>query len=155
MARGEDRRGQRIGEATDSQDTQTSGSVRQEIEVILTRQLAGYLALPMVLVDPQHQILYYNEAAETMLGRRFDEGAPIPWAGWAQAFHFVDDKGDPIPSDHMPLATALRRQRLAHRAFWLRGLDGMTRHMEETAIPLIGNAGRFLGAVAFFTELDG
>jgi hypothetical protein len=36
----------------------------------------------------------------------------------------------------------------------MRGRDGIQRHMGETAIPLIGNAGRFLGAVAFFAEIE-
>ena len=35
---------------------------------------------------------------------------------------------------------------------WLRGLDGTRRHVEVTAFPLVGQAGRFLGAVALFWE---
>lgn len=143
-----------LAEDPSVQNGEANSSTRQEIEVILARQLAGYLALPTVIVDPSHQVLFYNEPAERMFGRRFDEGGPIPWPGWSQAFHFVDDTGDPIPSEQMPIALALRRRRAAHRSLWLRGLDGVTRHMDETAIPLVGNAGRFLGAVAFFSELD-
>lgn len=143
-----------LDEGSSMHHAEPGSTTRQEIEVILTRQLAGYLALPMVIVDPSHQVLFYNESAELMFGRRFDEGGPVPWAGWSQAFHFVDDRGDPIPSEQMPLALALRHRRLAHRSLWLRGLDGVTRHVDEIAIPLIGNAGRFVGAVAVFTEIE-
>ena len=129
-------------------------AAQREIEMILGRQLAGYLALPIVIIDANQQGTYYNEPAEVMLGRRFDEGGPIPWTEWASAFQFTDDTGDPVPAREMPLATAVRDRRPAHRVFWLRGLDGIRRHMDETAIPIVGHAGRFLGAVAFFNEID-
>jgi PAS domain-containing protein len=129
-------------------------STRYEIEVILARQLAGYLALPIVIVDPSHVVVYYNEPAEQMLGRRFDEGAAIPGSGWAEEFEFADESGAPIPNSEMPVATALRTQQVRHAEVWMRGRDGVRRHMAETAIPLIGNAGRFLGVVAIFDEID-
>src|SRR5947209_6436706 len=59
------------GEASDSYESYPSPTTGQEIEVILARQLAGYLALPMVIVDPSHIVIFYNEPAERMLGRRF------------------------------------------------------------------------------------
>jgi hypothetical protein len=43
------------------------------IQIILTRQLAGYLSVPLFLVDPKGDLLFYNEPAEALLGRRFDE----------------------------------------------------------------------------------
>ncbi|MBV9280988.1 MAG: PAS domain-containing protein [Chloroflexi bacterium] len=129
-------------------------TTRHEIEVILARQLAGYLALPIVIMDTSHAVVYYNEPAERMLGRRFDEGGPVPWSDWSQAFTFTDDAGQPVSPGEMPLGIAVRHRQLAHRTFWMRGLDGVPRHMDETAIPLVGNAGRFLGAVAIFQEMS-
>ena len=46
---------------------------QKEIEVILTRQLATYLAMPIFVIDTQGTLLFYNESAEAILGRRFDE----------------------------------------------------------------------------------
>ena len=43
---------------------------QQEIEVILSRQLFSYLMIPIFLVDPEGSLLFYNEPAETILGRR-------------------------------------------------------------------------------------
>ena len=43
------------------------------IQIILTRQLAGYLSVPLFLVDPKGNLLFYNEPAEVILGRRFEE----------------------------------------------------------------------------------
>jgi hypothetical protein len=42
------------------------------IQIILTRQLAGYLSVPLFLVDQKGNLLYYNEPAEVLLGRRFE-----------------------------------------------------------------------------------
>jgi hypothetical protein len=36
---------------------------------------------------------------------------------------------------------------------WIQGLDQVRRHIEVTAFPLIGQAGRHLGAVAIFWEV--
>jgi PAS domain-containing protein len=129
-------------------------TTEHEIEVILARQLASYLAFPIVIVDPSHIVVYYNEPAEHMLGRRFDEGGPIPVAEWSRAFQFTDDAGEPIPSAEMPLGVALRQRQPAHRRFWLRGLDGEQHHMEERSIPLLNTDGKFLGALAVFTDLE-
>jgi hypothetical protein len=38
------------------------------IQIILTRQLAGYLSVPTFLVDPNGTLLFYNEPAEVLLG---------------------------------------------------------------------------------------
>lgn len=124
------------------------------IEMILTRQLAGYLALPMVLVNPANELVFFNEPAEVMLGRSFDELEPMPWTARARKFEFVDENGNVIPPEELPLTLALDRRQLVHRRLWLQGMDGVRRHMAETAIPLIGNAGQFLGAVAFFSEIE-
>ena len=38
------------------------------IQIILTRQLAGYLNVPLFLVDPEGNLLFYNEPRTS--GRR-------------------------------------------------------------------------------------
>jgi hypothetical protein len=44
----------------------------------LARQLAGYLSVPVFLVDPLGNLLFYNEPAEVILGRRFEETGAQP-----------------------------------------------------------------------------
>src|ERR1700694_2872834 len=84
-----------------SGNTSRSSATRQEIEVILARQLAGYLALPILILDPTGSVVFYNEPGEKLLGRRFDE-ASIPWSEWSTTFEFVDDAGRPIPIERTP-----------------------------------------------------
>lgn len=124
------------------------------IEVILARQLAGYLALAIIIVDPSGSVIYYNEPAERILGRRFDEAGPIPWTAWSNAFNFTDMAGEAIPAEEIPVLAAWRSRRISHLEFWMRGLDGVPRHVDAVGIPLWGNAGRFHGAVSIFQAIE-
>ncbi|HEV8713718.1 MAG TPA: PAS domain-containing protein [Candidatus Binatia bacterium] len=126
---------------------------QKEIEVILTRQLASYLAMPIFIVDPQGTLVFYNEPAEMILGLRFDETGEMPLAEWAAAFTPRDQSGTPLPPQDLPLTIALNERRPAHGDFYIRGLDRVRRHIEVTAFPLIGQAERNLGAVALFWEV--
>lgn len=126
---------------------------QREIEVILTRQLASYLSLPMFIVDQEGTLVFYNEPAEAILGHRFDETGEVPAQEWASAYTATDDAGVPVPRDQLPLMVALRDERPAHGHLVIRGLDQVQRHIEITAFPLTGQAGRRLGAVAIFWEV--
>ena len=61
-------------------------SRQQAIEMILTRQLASYLALPIFVVDPEGILVFYNEPAEPILSRRFDETGAMPMSEWSTIF---------------------------------------------------------------------
>jgi PAS domain-containing protein len=125
---------------------------QQAIEVILMRQLASYLAMPIFLVDPAGNLLFYNEPAEALLGHRYEETGEAPFAEWARIFQPTSEDGSPLPPEALPLAIALQQHRAAHLAFQIRGLDGVVRKIEVTAFPLEGQGGRHLGAVAIFWE---
>jgi len=126
---------------------------QKEIEVILARQLVSYLALPVFIVDPQGTLLFYNEPAESVLGRRFEETGEMRIDEWSTIFKPTDEDGRPIKPDALPLVIALSERRPAHGRFWIRGLDGVLRHIEVTAVPIIGQAERYLGGIAIFWEV--
>ena len=54
----------------------------QPIQIILMKQLAGYLSVPLFLVGPNGDLLFYNEPAEAILGRRFDETGAMSAKEW-------------------------------------------------------------------------
>jgi PAS domain-containing protein len=122
------------------------------IEVILTRQLASYLATPIFIVDEGGVLVYYNEPAEKVLGLRFEDTGEMTQDRWGNLFSQRDDDGNPIPGSALPLARALRDRQPAHGAFWIHGLDGQRRRIAVTAFPLIGQGRRNLGAMAVFWE---
>src|SRR5262249_43344858 len=63
---------------------------QKEIEMILARQLASCLALPIFLVDPSGALVFYNEPAEAILGRRFEETGEMPASEWSTFFSPTD-----------------------------------------------------------------
>jgi PAS domain-containing protein len=126
---------------------------QQAIEMILMRQLASYLAMPIFLVDPAGNLLFYNEPAEALLGHRYEETGGMPLAEWAQVFQPTSEDGSPLPLEALPLVIALQQHCAAHLAFQIRGLDGVHRKIEATAFPLEGQGERYLGAVAIFWEV--
>lgn len=122
------------------------------IELILTRHLAATLSTPVFLVDPEGTLVFYNEAAEVILGVRFDETGEMPAGEWATVFTPTDDAGLPLAPDALPLAITLRQSRPTHASLRIRGLDGVARRIGVTAFPLIGQTERLVGAVAIFWE---
>ena len=124
------------------------------IQLILIRQLAGYLSVPLFLVDPKGSLLFYNEPAEVILGRRFEETGAMSAEEWSAAFTPLDQERQPLPPENLPLRITLAKQRPAYRRFFIRGLDGVLRHVEVASIPITGLRGEFLGAAALFWEFS-
>ena len=125
-----------------------------EIEMILMKQLSSYLAMPMFLVDVEGTLIYYNEPAEGLLGQRYDETGEMPIQVWGTAFTPTDSEGNSLATEELPLAIALGERRPAHGRFFITALDGIQHDLSVTAFPLIGQQGRYLGAVALFWEED-
>ena len=76
------------------------------IEIILMRQLASCLAMPVFLVDPQGTLIFYNEHAERTLGKRYEETGPMPVDDWTTAFRPFDDNENPIAPEELPIVPA-------------------------------------------------
>lgn len=125
---------------------------QHEIEVILMRELASYLAMPIFVVDPDGNLLFYNEPAEHILGMRFDETGPMAMGEWATAWHPTTPAGEPIAEDDLPLVIAIKESRPATSVMAIIGSDGVRRSITVAALPLIGQGGRRLGAAAIFWE---
>ena len=125
-----------------------------QIEMILTRQLADCLSIPVFLTDQEGNLLFYNEPAEDLLGKRFEETGRMPVGEWSTIFKPVDEHGEPIPPDALPLVRALTKQQPAHGSFWIESLVGQKNKISVTAYPIIGRPDRFLGAVAIFWKTD-
>jgi PAS domain-containing protein len=124
------------------------------IQIILIRQLAGYLGVPLFLVDPKGDLLYYNEPAEAMVGLRFEEMGAIPAKTWTSMFQQTDEQGRSIPPEELPLIVALATRRPAYKRFYIHGMNGVRRHIEVAAIPIVGLQGEFLGATSLFWEIQ-
>ena len=128
---------------------------QHEVELILTRQLASCLSVPIVIFGPKGDVLFYNEPAEALLGLRFQETGPLSTDDTDRRVRLTDERGREIARADRPSAVALGRQRPAHAQMWLTAADGTRRQVEVTAFPLLAQAGSLLGAAVMFWERDG
>lgn len=127
---------------------------QHEIELILSRHWSSYLSTPIFLVDPKGNLLFYNEPAELILGRRFAVTGEMSAEEWSTIFNITDEEFRLLEPHEIPLNIALQQHRPVYRRLYLGGLDNVQRHIETVCFPLVGQADRFLGAVAVFWELD-
>lgn len=125
----------------------------QPIELILLRQWASYIAIPMWITDAEGNLLFYNEPAEAVLGQRFEDSGPINAKELSHLFVTTDLEGNPIPAEELPIGVALVERIPAHRDLRIKGLDGSERTIEVTSFPIIGEGDRMVGALAAFWEL--
>ena len=127
---------------------------QRPIEIILAQQLASYLAVPMLIVDRDQNLLFFNESAEPILGRRFDETGEIRQRDWSKLLRPADAEGNPIPRNKQVLARAMRGNEPSHRRSWLTGLDGVVREVEGLGFPLETREAGVLGGMVAFWEVD-
>jgi PAS domain-containing protein len=127
-------------------------STQRSLVLIVARDFASRLATPVFLVDAQGGLIYYNEAAERVLGRPYVEGQSMDADEWSTAFKPMDEDGTPLALDGIPLGVAIERQEPAHSSLWIEGHDGVRRRIEVTAFPLFAHANDMVGAVAIFWE---
>ena len=126
---------------------------QQPVELILLKQVAGYLATPLFLVDPTGTLLFYNEPAEELLGHRYEETGRMTLEEWGAVFSPTDSLGRPLPPAELPLVRALTERMPSQSSFFIRGLDDANRQVAVTAVPLEGPGGANLGALAIFWVL--
>lgn len=124
----------------------------KEIEVVLSRQLAENLATPIFIVNPDGDLIFYNEPAGQILGTSYKETGMMPASEWATKFHPVDQNGESLPPEDLPLVVAIQHRRPAHKIFWIIDMEGGLREIEVTALPLIAQEGSIVGGVAIFWE---
>jgi PAS domain-containing protein len=123
------------------------------VELILVRHLASRLAIPVFVVDAAGDLVFFNEPAEGVLGRRYDEIRIMRLSEWTTAF-VPSAEGQRLDPDELPLVIALRQSIPAHRRFDIVGADGSTRSIEVTAFPILAPSDRLIGAVAMFWQTD-
>lgn len=122
------------------------------LALILARELATQLATATFISDADGELVFYNEAAEEILGRTFAEAGAMPAAEWNSMFAIEDLEGTPLPLERNPGWIALAERRPAHARLRLVGLDGVRRQISATALPLFSNPTDVVGMVAVFWE---
>jgi PAS domain-containing protein len=125
---------------------------QKHLALILARELATQLATATFISDADGDLVFYNEAAEKILGRTFAAAGAMPAAEWASMFRIEDLDGTPIPLERNPGGIALAERRPDHKRLRIVGLDGTPRVISATAMPLFSHPTELVGMVAFFWE---
>lgn len=123
------------------------------IQIILARQLASSLAMPILIVDTDGTLIFYNEPAEVILDQRFDETGEMPANDWPRRFALEDEARNPLAQQDRPMMMALSEGKPTSQVLWMRCGHREWRHVTITAFPLIGEAGQTLGAMMIFWEI--
>ena len=123
------------------------------IQLILARQLASCVAMPILLFDENGTLVFYNEPAEAILNQRFEETGEILADDLVKLVEVADEDRNPLPTDQRPTRVARREHRPLSRTIWTRGVNSEWRHLHVTAVPLVGEADRMLGVMHLCWEI--
>ncbi len=125
---------------------------QKNLLLILARDVASKLATPAFLVDAEGTLVFFNEAAEAVLGRTFSDIGEMRAEDWIKVWQPMDDQGRPVNVRELPLGIALFHGQPAHRTLRIVGGDGEERALATTAIPLMSHPDELVGALALFWE---
>jgi PAS domain S-box-containing protein len=128
--------------------------VQRPLELIHARNLMTGLSTPAFLVDEEGVLIFYNEAAGGLLGRRFEEVGRMEPEEWGTVFGPFDLEGNRLDIEELPLTIALRGGRPAHSRFRIQALDGREHWIEVSAIPITTTAGTSGAMAVFWTDGD-
>jgi PAS domain-containing protein len=125
----------------------------QPIELILARNLVSEITLAAFLVDPEGKLVFFNDAAGELVGRRFEEVGRLRQEDWASEFGPFDEFGQVLPTDSLPLTLALREGLPAHDRFHMSTRDEELVQVDVSALPL-ATADGFKGAIVVFWRTE-
>ena len=115
----------------------------------MARGFVSNLSTPAFLVDRQGTLVFFNEAAEEILGLAFSEAGPMPADEWSARFEPTGPDGESIPVEELPLGIALLQGMPAHAPLRITSAAGRAEDIQATAFPVIGRSGPS-GALAIF-----
>ena len=123
---------------------------QKQLVLILARAFASSLSTPTLLADARGFLVFYNEAAEAVVGRRFSETGEMPLDDWIAAFEPRTGDAVPIPAEARPPWIAFDERRPAHAEYFVTSTDGVEREIEVSAFPLFAHTDEFVGIIVIF-----
>jgi PAS domain-containing protein len=127
-------------------------SEQKPLELILARNLLTSLSTPAFLADEDGALVFYNEAAGSLLGLAFEESGKLDPREWSEKYGPFDADGNPIGVEQLPITRALRDGRPAHAEYTIRSSGGADREVEVSALPIVANGGKRGAMVVFWPK---
>jgi PAS domain S-box-containing protein len=120
--------------------------------LILAREFAANVATPLLVIDEDGNLVFFNEPAERIIGQTHAELGYLPEHEWRALFPAERLDGSSVSVEEMPTAVARRLRRPAHETLVLTMLDGQRRTLSVTAIPLLERGQDLAGLMVVFWE---
>jgi PAS domain S-box-containing protein len=122
----------------------------KHLVLILARELASNLATPTLIVDAEGTLVFFNEAAEEIVGKPFSEIGELSMEDFSASLVPRTRDHEPLTTQRRPTRIALEERRPAHEQLWVTSRDGVDRQVAITAFPLFAEADEFVGIVGIF-----
>jgi hypothetical protein len=122
----------------------------KHLVLILAREFASSLSTPTLIADARGFLVFYNEAAELIVGKRFVETGEMPLEDWVAAFEPRTVSSEALPAERRPARIAFDERRASHLRYLITDADGVEQEIESTAFPLFARTDEFVGIVAIF-----
>jgi len=123
----------------------------KHLVLIIAREFASNLATPTLIADDQGRIVFYNEAAEEVIGTTFAEAGEMPLDEYSASFA-PRERGseEALPPESLPIRIAFDERRAVHKQLRATSRDGVDRDIAVTAFPLFAHADEFVGIVGIW-----
>ncbi len=128
-------------------------AAQKPLELILARNLLSSISTPAFLVGEEGALLFYNEAAAVLVGKRFEEIGRLSAQQWTTLFGPFGEDDQPISYERLPATHELSHNRPYHGNFRICAADGQRYEIAASAIPIVGRGGSS-GAIVFFWPVN-
>jgi hypothetical protein len=122
------------------------------LPLILARELAANLATPMFLINGEGTLVFFNEAAELLLGKSYAEVGGITANEFGTMLDLGHPDGTPMRRRDSPAGVAFYKREPTHQTVLATTLGGSRGLFEVTAYPLFGHVGEMHGVLTVFWQ---
>ncbi|MEO7430063.1 MAG: PAS domain-containing protein [Acidimicrobiales bacterium] len=127
---------------------------QKALTLILGREMAANLATPMFLIDAEGRLVFFNEAAEQIIGKTWAEVGEISSLEFGAMLDLQDADGNSLRRRDTPPSVSFNERRPAHAVLLAKSADGSRRLVEVTSFPLFARTDEMHGVVTIFWTVD-
>ena len=102
---------------------------QKHLALILAREFAANLSTATLIADARGYVVFYNEAAEVVVGKRFAEMGEVPMDDWLAPFEARTTEFEPVPLERRPAHVAFAERRPSHLRYLVTSADGVEREI--------------------------
>lgn len=126
----------------------------KQSSIELAKEFSDRIPAAVFIVDGEGNLLALNQPAAEVLGIEFTRSGPIPSSEWTRVFQPMDENGNALLPESLPLVIAMTERRPTTKRIWIEGMDNVRRQIEVAAVPIDGQTESDRGAMAIFWEVD-